>query len=420
MTSSELKEKISQSASPDWFNHNVETTISFPYIQFTQTFNGLPALYEFVQQQVDGWKNHGELPGELKHSLKYFETIATNLIQFVHQNQQHNVNVLANNWKLVRQFVSKTNTFPLPYHYPEVDFLLTVSKDFGRTLPGAFNFIVGNIQNPLSDKNTIIGSLLAYEFTLKDHTGLSQRREIEKKSINTLRNEFLNYLNKSEAELTSYLSTARENLQSHIRVLEDLKIAKEKHFDDWFKRSEYTFKSFSETSTKNVEDLERTYEELLRLKKPAEYWRQRAIDLKKEGWRSLYWLIALVVVPALALYALLWLTPDGMLRSFFNDDRSLALRWTIIFITFLFFFVFGIQAIKKVTFSAFHLARDAEERERLTYVYLAMVKDSSIDKEDRHLIMQSLFSRADTGLLKDDSSPVMPGASGMFERLFNK
>ena len=28
--------------------------------------------------------------------------------------------------------------------------------------------------------------------------------------------------------------------------------------------------------------------------------------------------------------------------------------------------------------------------------------------EDRKLIMQSLFSRADTGLLKDDSGPTMP------------
>ncbi|NJK98518.1 MAG: hypothetical protein HC905_29605 [Bacteroidales bacterium] len=31
--------------------------------------------------------------------------------------------------------------------------------------------------------------------------------------------------------------------------------------------------------------------------------------------------------------------------------------------------------------------------------------------EDRQLIMQSLFSRVDTGLLKEDSSPTMPGVA---------
>jgi len=51
----------------------------------------------------------------------------------------------------------------------------------------------------------------------------------------------------------------------------------------------------------------------------------------------------------------------------------------------------------KAMFSSFHLARDAEEREHLTFVYLALINDSKIEKEDRQLIMQSLFSRADTG-----------------------
>ena len=62
-----------------------------------------------------------------------------------------------------------------------------------------------------------------------------------------------------------------------------------------------------------------------------------------------------------------------------------------------------------MTFSTFHLSRDAEEREQLTYVFLAMQKEKAIDPTERHLIMQSLFSRADTGLLKDEGSPTMPG-----------
>ena len=62
-----------------------------------------------------------------------------------------------------------------------------------------------------------------------------------------------------------------------------------------------------------------------------------------------------------------------------------------------------------MTFSTFHLVRDAEEREQLTFVFLAMQKEKAIDPTERHLIMQSLFSRADTGLLKDEGSPTMPG-----------
>ena len=71
-----------------------------------------------------------------------------------------------------------------------------------------------------------------------------------------------------------------------------------------------------------------------------------------------------------------------------------------------------------MTFSSFHLSRDAEEREQLTHFYLALKKDTEINEQERQLILQSLFSRADTGLLKDDSSPTMP--TSIIEKFSNK
>ena len=102
-----------------------------------------------------------------------------------------------------------------------------------------------------------------------------------------------------------------------------------------------------------------------------------------------------------------------MLKSFFSDDKGVALRWTIVFITFISFMAVAIRSLLKLTFSSFHLAKDAEERKHLTFVYLAMIQDNSVKNEDRNLILQSLFSRADTGLLKDDSSPTMPGINNI-------
>ena len=79
---------------------------------------------------------------------------------------------------------------------------------------------------------------------------------------------------------------------------------------------------------------------------------------------------------------------------------------------------FSIKVVSKVMFSSFHLARDSEERYTLTYFYLALLKDSNVTSDEKQLIMQSLFSRADTGLLKEDSSPTMP--NDMVGKIFNK
>lgn len=68
-------------------------------------------------------------------------------------------------------------------------------------------------------------------------------------------------------------------------------------------------------------------------------------------------------------------------------------------------------------FSNFHLARDAEEREKLTYMYLALISNGEFNEEERKIVLQSLFSRSDTGLLKEDSSPTMPGINTFIDKM---
>lgn len=62
----------------------------------------------------------------------------------------------------------------------------------------------------------------------------------------------------------------------------------------------------------------------------------------------------------------------------------------------------------KLSLSAYHLSRDAQERHKLAYVYLALLKEKAVEESDRTVVLQSLFSRSDTGLLKGDSSPTIP------------
>ncbi len=74
-----------------------------------------------------------------------------------------------------------------------------------------------------------------------------------------------------------------------------------------------------------------------------------------------------------------------------------------------------------MVFSSFHLQRDAEEREQLTHVYLALTHEKDeLDVEARNIILQALFSRADTGLLGGDSGPTMPGINEMLKATSGK
>ncbi|MBO2545712.1 hypothetical protein J0871_14915 [Salegentibacter sp. BDJ18] len=407
MTTIEIRKIIADSEYSDWLN-SVNLQIVYPHLDFDQTLTGFSSVFKFLEQQIDGWSKFGEnIPNELKASKKQFSNFKTRLENYINAyviNQNYNESQLNSYWNSEKnQIQNNKNLFV--YDSPQSEFLIKIHREVPKYYSGAYNFIMGNYN--ISNKDSMIGHILAYEFELKDYTELTKRRNKEKSSIGRLRNDFRNQLSESETHLSEHLKSANVEFDNYTRKIDDLKTEKETNFDDWFVKSKKEFTEFDTSSKEKITDLEHTYEELLRLKKPAEYWNQRATKLNKEGWKAIYWLVGLVAFACVTLYLLLWLTPDGMLLSFIKGQAS-AIKWSIIYVTFISFLAFGIRALNKVAFSSFHLARDAEEREQLTYVYLSLIKDSAVDEKEKSLIMQSLFSRADTGLLKGDSGPAMP------------
>ena len=90
-------------------------------------------------------------------------------------------------------------------------------------------------------------------------------------------------------------------------------------------------------------------------------------------------------------------------NHWFNTVRTTAMLTVITSVS-----IYGLRVAVKLTMSSYHLARDARERKQLTYFYLSLINEKAVTDKERELIMTSLFSRADTGLLKGYSSPEMP------------
>ncbi len=428
MTTNEIRKIIADCADPKWFN-SVEVTIVFSRVGFSQTLKGASTIHRFLSQQVKGWEKYKDIPIVLNTSKQHFINLKNQIESFVSSFQSHLEPQLNSSWRNVQNQLQSDGS-QLTYDSPQTEFLIDLNKVFPNYVTGAYHYILGSYNYNTHDNFT--GGLLAYEFELKDHTNITERRSKEKSSISKIRNDLREQLNESETQLTEHLTKANQEYKEYIEKIDEFKTEKETVFNDWFEGNnedeivgvkkefddfkidkELIFNQWFEGTEevlgakKKVSDLEHTYEELLRLKKPAEYWKTRATTLKSEGWKSIYWLIGLVVFACITLYLLLWLTPEGMLLSFVKGSAQ-AIKWSVVYVTFISFLAYGIRAIHKVAFSSFHLARDSEEREQLTYVYLALIKDNAIDEKDKSLIMQSLFSRADTGLLKDDSGPTMP------------
>jgi len=77
-----------------------------------------------------------------------------------------------------------------------------------------------------------------------------------------------------------------------------------------------------------------------------------------------------------------------------------------------------LHLVVRLAVSSLHLSRDACERQNLTHVFLALLKEGKIELKEREIVYSALFSRSDSGLLKHDGGPSMAGPSGWLSDLF--
>lgn len=401
MTLSELKENIAKSPHKEWYN-TFQLELNFPTIDYKLTFTGLSTLYEYILNQIDGYEKLSNLPHEFEAVKKRFKDAKSTTLTLFKNNDVNNQSWISN-----LSFFSTSNPILYPYNLPVTEFLLGLKKQNVIHYNSAYEYFNGSINN-IASKQYFIGYMLAYEFSNSINSKVVLRSEAEAKSLEKIRNEYQTKIIDAEKELVDYISQAHQKFIESSTAIDFLSKEKEEELTTLYKKIEKEHNEFKTKSASEITKLEKLYQEKLKLEAPATYWRLRAKQLRFEGY---WWLGALVVCVAITV---------GILISFLNglstnefesifDNTAKSVKWSVALVTIISFLAFAIRTFSKLTFSSFHLVRDAEEREQLTYVYLALQKEAKIDPTERHLIMQSLFSRADTGLLKDDASPTMPG-----------
>ncbi len=402
MTLKELKEYVAASPNKEWLL-SYEFKVNYQNIKYKNSILGVVNIYSFILDQSDGFSKLALLPDDLETIRKKFISAKGNLLQLISQ-----VNIYKNHWDDNLRGISGSNNQPFfLYDSPEVEFLIKVHRERPEFYKGAYEYLSGTIQHS-NNKEYLAGYILAYEFTSKDFSTIAERKDAEKRSISSTRADFQTKLAEAEIQMTEYLASANQKFVEYSKIIDELKTQKETAYNNWFSQTTKGFLDFSTSSSQKIKDFEDLYKEKLKLEAPAKYWNERAKKLRKEGYWWLGGLISSIVAGAAVLIWVLNEIADGTFERVFKDTGT-AVKWSVALITLISFLAYAIRVLSKLTFSSFHLVRDAEEREQLTYVYLALQNEKGIDQTERHLIMQSLFSRADSGLLKDDASPTMPG-----------
>lgn len=205
-------------------------------------------------------------------------------------------------------------------------------------------------------------------------------------------------------EATKNYSSLNENYTRAFFEQEKRMLSIEEQTNNHFENISEKENAFFVKASAKLATLEKQYQENLKIKAPAQYWEILEKDYVKKGRR---WFVASMVISAVLVGLFIWLlvwAPDVVTKEkhWLENAKNSAIITVITSLT-----IYAIRTTMKMSISSFHLARDAKERNNLSVFYLSLIEDDAVTDKERAIILNSLFSRSDTGLLKGDSAPTM-------------
>lgn len=381
-------------------------------------FESLRVFYEFLLQERDFWKAQADriTPNQTPtHPFLNFHnnfTAAINIIDGWHEQlstwtdaefNQHYQN-------LQQQQLTHLHGHWLWSGNPAIEAFVQCHINYGHIAAEAFEKLVirNSMPHPnnLAQKDTFMGVISAYEF-LNQESDIVKRRNGEKVSLGHLRSQLAEAKDNLFTEVEEFKSDYIQWDQDARETTEKLYRVNKKLGNRQIKRQNKQFDENLRTWSETIDELEKTYKEKLRLDGPAKYWNKAAKRFSIQGGLWSLALVALVVVGLLYFreFFLAWLRGQEL------GIKLHTVQGLILFSAIAAVYAYLIRVLSRLAFSAFHLMRDAEEREQLTHLYLALSKETEVDEKSREIVLQALFSRSETGLLAQEHGPTMPGAT---------
>ena len=279
-------------------------------------------------------------------------------VSFYIQQSQNNLDEAIKNFIYLSKNTSSIGSyFSNPYEYKFYPALYLLRKNFS------------NIKENVSDFETNIVAPLASK--LKDISDDSD---------------------KQYREITSFTEDKHNEIQEQFDEKVSELAAFKKSLDNW--QNEKFVK---------IKVLEDTYENKLSLEAPEKLWNNRAEEHIKQARNWAIFLVFTVVALIFALGKLVLVIHDYSLNTIKNEIPFIS--ESFILISVISFFIYIIRILIKIVLSNHHLATEYKQKAALTRFYQSLTKaGTDISKEERLIIINSLFSKVKTGLVKTDTS----------------
>jgi len=376
-----------------YFKDNGPITVPLYPSGQVRKFTSFEKFREFMTKQYEFWKEIKNPGPSVQQIISHFSNIIAKinnaLNATVEQQVQQNIeNAIS---------IAKINTFPAIYADTDIARLIVKYKNNHDAVTGIAHYLQGAYNN---QKNFwyMRGFIEAY---LTQELGASfyQVAASNQKELDNFRTTYVEELNELHLQYDARMKQIEQDSETF-----------KSEISSWADSVKNETETFLQQKQQNLEQLEEIYREKLRLEGPAKYWDSLYKYYNGRGKLWVSWVVVLTISLLIGLTIILYTSPDAL----FPKESQLtfnSFKGTFIFVLITSIAVYLVTLFTKLAISSFHLARDAKERYQMTYVYLSLINENAIQETERGIVLSSIFSRADTGLLKGDSSPAFPDSA---------
>lgn len=356
------------------------------------TITSAQQYIEYIESERSFWKEHD--PKGILNNLTLFNSFDSAQRYFSQAIQHYNDN---NEYAGTNSMKQSTSIFANGHLCSKTKLASILTNHLDKGNDFINGFVIGlskSRNNTTLYPDTLEGFIYALEYS----NAISSLYAVDKKTITDFQSN-AKQATTNYAILNNKYTSSFHNQEKRLADIE-------KDFSNQVQSFANEAKSYFDDKEKRCRDLETLYEEKLKLQAPAEYWEQveKYYLCKGRCWLIVSIIFAILVIGGLV--ATLFFLPTIIKPEshWVEVIKNSAIITVITSIA-----IYLLRLFVKLSTSSYHLARDAKERNKLTYFYLALIEKKAVTEKERAIVLNSLFSRADTGLLKGDSSPTMSG-----------
>lgn len=381
-------------------------------LTFLELENIIKSNYKYWEEKSSSY----EMANPILNNWKYWQERLRNLKDYLENLSEFNINEVYN--FLYSHFsTSYTTITSSSIRLIYVDINSPINKDNNIVMLRLFvdfylkswakDYLLEAIQNYITIENNknYIGQYLNSTDSYRLIPALFiLNRELPKAKapFKNFQREVIDPVSETVKEIAS---DAQENFKQTTALIEEKNEAIRELFNSHYQEiSDFKedFENWQDDKENAIKILEDTYKNKLQLEAPETLWKERSKNYKVN---NRYWMggLAVFIVALIFSAGSLLVSIHEYLKGTLKDIPFIS--QSFVYVALISFLIYLVRVMIKIIISNQHMAMEYEQKEALTRFYQALVYDGKeVEKEERLIIFNALFSKTDTGLVKTDSS----------------